>query len=76
MVSVSLPLVILTSRLPSMWVVGLKIGMERGQINVHPSALEGGDWTNAIEYAMEMMQSLYPKQRIEFEFIKEYDNAK
>lgn len=57
------------------WIVGIKIGGESGHVNVHPSTLEGGDWTNAIEYAMEMTQSLYPNHKIEFEYIKEYDNA-
>lgn len=58
-----------------MWVVGLTIGGESGHINVHPSTIADGDWTNAIEYAMEMVQSLYPNHKIEFEYVKEYDNV-
>lgn len=57
------------------WIVGIKIGGESGHVNVHPSTLKSGGWTNAIEYAMEMTQSLYPNHKIEFEYIKEYDNV-
>lgn len=57
------------------WEVGIKIGNERGIVNVHPQVLEDNEYTNAIEYVMEMAQAMYPKHKIEFEFIKEYDNA-
>jgi len=57
------------------WEVGIKIGNESGQVTVHPQALEQSEWSNAIEHAMEMAQSLYPKHKIEFDYVKEYDNA-
>ena len=57
------------------WEVGIKIGSERGIVNVHPQVLEDNEYTNAIEYVMEMAQAMYPKHKIEFEYIKEYDNA-
>ena len=56
------------------WEVGIKIGNERGIVNVHPQVLEDNEYTNAIEYVMEMAQAMYPKHKIEFEFIKEYDS--
>ena len=57
------------------WEVGIKIGSERGIVNVHPQVLEDNEYTNAVEYVMEMAQAMHPKHKIEFEFIKEYDNA-
>ena len=57
------------------WEVGIKIGSERGIVNVHPQVLEDNEYTNAVEYVMEMAQAMYPKHKIEFEFIQEYDNA-
>ena len=57
------------------WEVGIKIGQERGQVTVHPQTLQDNEYTNAVEYVMEMAQAMYPKHKIEFEFVKEYDNA-
>jgi len=57
------------------WVVGIKIGAESGHINVHPHALEQSEWSNAVEHAIELAQAMYPKERIEFEWVKEYNNA-
>lgn len=56
------------------WQVGIKIGQECGQVTVHPQALEQSEWSNAVEHAMEMAQALYPKHRIEFDYVKEYDS--
>ena len=55
------------------WQVGLKIGSERGHVNVHPQTLEDSKYDNAIEHALEMTQALYPNHRVEFEYVKEYD---
>lgn len=55
------------------WVVGFKVGAESGQLTVHPHTLESGDWKNAIEYALELAQEMHPSQRIEFEWVKEYE---
>ena len=55
------------------WEVGIKIGAESGQVTVHPQALAESNYSNAIEHALEMATALYPKHRIEFEYIKEYD---
>ena len=57
------------------WEVGLTIGNEAGRVNVHPAALAESDWSNAVEHAMEMAQALYPNMRIEFNYVKEYDNG-
>ena len=56
------------------WEVGITIGVERGRVNVHPAALQESKWDNAVEHAMEMAQALYPKHRIEFDYVKEYDS--
>lgn len=56
------------------WEVGITIGNERGQVTVHPQTLQDNEYTNAIEYVMEMAQALYPKHRIEFDYVKEYDS--
>ena len=55
------------------WEVGMKIGAERGQVTVHPQALKPSERSNADEHAMEMAPSLYPKHKIEFDYVKEYD---
>ena len=56
------------------WVVGIKIGAESGQVTVHPAALQESAWDNAVEHVMDMAAALYPKQRIELEWVKEFDN--
>ena len=56
------------------WEVGIKIGSESGQVTVHPQALAVSDYSNAIEHALEMATALYPKHKIEFEYVKEYDS--
>ena len=56
------------------WEVGIKIGAESGQVTVHPAALQESEWSNAVEHALEMATELYPQQRIELEYVKEFDN--
>ena len=56
------------------WQVGIKIDYERGCYNVHPQALQESEWGYAVQHVMEMAQALYPKSRIEFEYVKEFDN--
>jgi hypothetical protein len=55
------------------WVVGMTVGVQDTAVNVHPASLSHGDWENAVEYAMEMTQSLYPDHRVELDYVKEYD---
>ena len=55
------------------WVVGIKIGAEGGHVNVHPAALEQSKWSNAVEHAIELARAMYPNERIEFEWVKEYE---
>ena len=55
------------------WEVGIKIGAESGQVTVHPAALLESEWSNAVEHALEMATALYPRQRIELEWVKEFD---
>lgn len=55
------------------WEVGIKIDDEAGQVTVHPQALEQSKWGNAMEHALEMATALYPNNRIEFLYIKEYE---
>lgn len=55
------------------WVVGIKIGAEGGHANVHPAALEQSKWSNAVEHAIELARAMYPNERIEFEWVKEYE---
>ncbi len=43
------------------WVVGMTVGVQDTAVNVHPASLSEHGWENAVEYAMEMTQSLYPK---------------
>ena len=57
------------------WEIGITIGNEQGSVNVHPAALQESNSMCAIEHAMEMAQALYPNQRIELNYVKEYDNA-
>lgn len=57
------------------WEVGIKIGAESGQVTVHPAALLESEWSNAVEHAMEMATALYPQQRIELEWVKEYETT-
>ena len=56
------------------WEVGIKIGAESGQVTVHPAALQESEWDNAVEHVMDMAAALYPQQRIELEWVKEFDN--
>ena len=56
------------------WEIGIKIGAESGQVTVHPAALQESVWDNAVEHVMDMAAALYPKQRIELEWVKEFDN--
>ena len=56
------------------WEVGIKIGAESGQVAVHPAALQESEWSNAVEHALEMATAMYPQQRIELEYVKEFDN--
>ena len=56
------------------WEVGIKIGAESGQVTVHPDALQESVWDNAVEHALEMATAMYPQQRIELEWVKEFDN--
>jgi len=56
------------------WEVGIKIGAESGQVTVHPAALQESAWDNAVEHAMDMATAMYPQQRIELEWVKEFDN--
>ena len=56
------------------WQIGIKIGAESGQVNVHPAALQESVWDNAVEHALEMATTLYPQQRIELEWVKEFNN--
>ena len=58
------------------WVVGMTVGVQDTAVNVHPASLsEYGEygWESAVEYAMEMTQSLYPNHRVELDYVKEYD---
>ena len=55
------------------WEVGIKIDYERGRYNVHPQALQESQWDHAVQHVLEMAQALYPKSRIEFEYVKEYE---
>ena len=57
------------------WEVGIKIGAESGQVTVHPAALQESEWSNAVEHALEMATVLYPQQRIELEWVKEYETT-
>ena len=57
------------------WAVGMSVGIHKTEVNVHPAALSQSNWESAVEYALDMAQSLYPNERIEFEFVKEYDNG-
>tara|TARA_R110002073_G_scaffold130270_1_gene276944 strand:- start:6 stop:188 length:183 start_codon:yes stop_codon:yes gene_type:complete len=55
------------------WQVGLKIGAESGQLNVHSDALEQSCYNNAIDHAIEMARAMHPTERIEFLYVKEYN---
>jgi len=55
------------------WQVGLKIGSESGQLNVHSDALEQSCYGNAIDHAIEMARAMHPTERIEFLYVKEYN---
>jgi hypothetical protein len=55
------------------WIVGLTVGHQETAINVHSGSLAKSGWENAVEYAIEMAQSLYPKHRVELDYVKEYD---
>ena len=51
------------------WVVGISIDGNKGQVNVHPQALEKSGYNYAIDHAIDMAKAVYPKSRIEFLFI-------
>ena len=55
------------------WVVGMTVGVQDTAVNVPPASLSEHGWENAVEYAMEMTQSLYPNHRVELDYVKEYD---
>ena len=55
------------------WIVGLTVGHQETAINVHSGSLTKSGWESAVEYAMEMTQSLYPNHRVELDYVKEYD---
>lgn len=58
-----------------MWEIGLTIGNESGQVTVHPQTLEEASWSHAVEHAIDMAQALYPNQRVELNYVKEFDDA-
>ena len=55
------------------WQVGIKIGAESGQVNVHSDVLEDASWDYAIEHAMDTARAVHPTERIEFLYVKEYN---
>ncbi len=67
----------LSIRVPSMtipyWQVGMKIGAESGQVNVHSDALPDATWQYAVEHAMQTARIINPIEKIEFLYVKEYN---
>ena len=55
------------------WQVGIKIGAESGQVNVHSDALPDASWEYAIEHAMDTARAVHPTEKIEFLYVKEYN---
>jgi len=55
------------------WVVGMTVGVQDTAVPVYPASLTRHGWESAVEYAMEMTQSLYPNHRVELDYVKEYD---
>ena len=55
------------------WQVGIKIGSESGQVNVHSDALPDASFEYAIEHAIETARAVHPTERIEFLYVKEYN---
>lgn len=55
------------------WQVGLKIGAESGQVNVHSDALPDASWEYAIEHAIATARAVHPTERIEFLYVKEFN---
>jgi len=55
------------------WQVGIKIGVESGQVNVHSDALPDASFEYAIEHAIETARAVHPTERIEFLYVKEYN---
>ena len=55
------------------WQVGMKIGAESGQVNVHSDALPDASWEYAIEHAMDTAKAVHPTEKIEFLYVKEYN---
>jgi len=51
------------------WQIGLKIGAESGQVNVHSDALPDASWEYAIEHAMDTARAVHPLERIEFLYV-------
>ena len=55
------------------WQVGIKIGAESGQVNVHSDVLEDASWDYAIEHAIDTARAVHPTEKIEFLYVKEYN---
>jgi|TARA_R100000664_G_C2715017_1_gene110474 hypothetical protein len=54
------------------WDVGIQIGEEHGQITVQPHQVKEGEWKSAVELALEMAQATHPNEKIEFLYVKEW----
>ena len=53
------------------WQVGIKIGAESGQVNVHSAALPDASWEYAIEHSMDTAQAVHPTEKIDFFIVNE-----
>lgn len=54
------------------WEVGMDVGSTPWSMNVYRSQVTNR--RDAIEYALDIAEKIYPDQRISFNFVKEYDN--
>ena len=58
------------------WTVGIKIGGKLGYVTVsHPESPEGGEWDDAICHCVDMVESLYPKERVVFEWVNQEEDT-
>jgi len=55
------------------WDVGVQIDEEHGQVTVQPSQIKEGGWKSAVELALAMTQELHPTKKIEFLYVKEWE---
>ena len=55
------------------WEVGLQVGFEDRQITVYPYQLARSNYNDAVNLAIEITRNEFPQEKIELNYIREYE---